>query len=111
MTLDVSTGNAGSSDTKIGLKGAGGDGGTLDGSGGTMSRSSELATDLIFNDGRSEGERGTGMGTGVFAEAGAAAGKRGVRGLLLVPSELALERTTSSLDSGRGSGGSGGLRE
>lgn len=111
MTLDASTGNAGSSDTKIGLKGGGGDGGTLEGSGGTMSRSSEFGTDLIFSDGRSDGERGTGTGTGtepgVLMEAGTAAGRRGVRGLLL--SELVLESIASSSDSGRGRGGSGGL--
>lgn len=52
----------GSSDTKMALKGGGGDGGTLDGSGGTTSRSSELGTERIFNDGRREGDRGTGIG-------------------------------------------------
>lgn len=104
MIVSGSTGNAGRSDTRIGLNTGGGEGGTLDGSGGTTSLSSELGTDLIFNDGRRDGERGTGTGTGPVA---VAAGSLGVRGLLLP--ELLLDNITSSSDSGKGRGGSGGL--
>lgn len=99
MTVSGSTGNAGRSETRIGLKAGGGEGGTLDGRGGTTSLSSKLGADLIFNDGRKDGERGRGTGT--------AASSLGVRGLLLP--ELLLESITSSSDSGKGRGGRGGL--
>lgn len=105
MTVSGSTGNAGRSDTRIGLKAGGGEGGTPDGRGGTTSLSSKLGADLIFNDGRKDGERGTGTETGT--EAGIAASSLGVRGLLLP--ELLLESITSSSDSGKGRGGRGGL--
>jgi len=62
ITRSRSVENVGGSDTRMGLNGGGGDGGTAEGRGGTTSFSSELGTDLIFSEGRSEGDRGTGFG-------------------------------------------------